>query len=191
MRKHHTSFITIAIAAVALVAIQPAGTSQAASGNRSGQPIAPAGRSTVLAVSHPVTDPPPGIGVLRTPEHGTGGPGSAPPGVALALASLHLPLLFAAPVAVVVSVTTATTPPVRTVDEWARLRQCESGDDYAVDTGNGYYGAYQFSASTWHGLGFSGLPSQAPAAMQDQAAQQLQARSGWGQWPACSRDLGL
>ena len=56
---------------------------------------------------------------------------------------------------------------------------------------NGYYGAYQFSLATWRGVGFSGLPSNAPPAVQDQAAQKLQARSGWGQWPACSRRLGL
>ena len=74
---------------------------------------------------------------------------------------------------------------------WAGLRQCESGGNYADNTGNGYYGAYQFSLSTWHGLGFPGLPSDAPPAVQDQAAQQLQARSGWGQWPACSRLLRL
>jgi hypothetical protein len=74
---------------------------------------------------------------------------------------------------------------------WARLRQCESGGNYADDTGNGYYGAYQFSAGTWHGLGYAGLPSSATPAVQDQAAQKLQARSGWGQWPACSRRLGL
>ena len=74
---------------------------------------------------------------------------------------------------------------------WAELRQCESGGNYAIDTGNGYYGAYQFSAATWHGLGFTGLPNQAPPAVQDEAAVELQARSGWGQWPACSRRLGL
>ena len=74
---------------------------------------------------------------------------------------------------------------------WARLRQCESGGNYADNTGNGYYGAYQFAAGTWHGLGYAGLPSAAPPAVQDQAAQKLQARSGWGQWPACSRRLGL
>jgi hypothetical protein len=74
---------------------------------------------------------------------------------------------------------------------WAELRQCESGGDYATDTGNGYYGAYQFSEATWNGLGYTGLPSQAGPTVQDQAAQRLQARSGWGQWPACSRKLGL
>ncbi len=70
---------------------------------------------------------------------------------------------------------------------WAAIRQCESGGNYSANTGNGYYGAYQFSASTWHSLGYSGLPSNAPASVQDQAAAQLAARSGMGQWPVCGR----
>jgi hypothetical protein len=77
------------------------------------------------------------------------------------------------------------------VGVWAALRLCESGGNYADNTGNGYYGAYQFSLSTWRGLGLPGLPSQASPAAQDQAAQRLQARSGWGQWPSCARRLGL
>jgi hypothetical protein len=76
-------------------------------------------------------------------------------------------------------------------DVWARLRQCESGGNYATNTGNGFYGAYQFTQSTWTGLGYPGRPDLAPPAMQDEAAQKLQARSGWGQWPACSAALGL
>jgi hypothetical protein len=80
---------------------------------------------------------------------------------------------------------------VPTGDVWARLRQCESGGRYNISTGNGFYGAYQFHPRTWRGLGFPGLPHQAPPEMQDEAARKLQARSGWGQWPACSRRLGL
>jgi hypothetical protein len=74
---------------------------------------------------------------------------------------------------------------------WLELRLCESGNNYAEDTGNGYYGAYQFALETWWGLGYSGLPSDASPAVQDQAAERLQAEAGWGQWPACSADLGL
>jgi len=74
---------------------------------------------------------------------------------------------------------------------WAALRTCESGGNYTDNTGNGYYGAYQFSLGTWRGLGLAGLPSQASPATQDAAAQRLQARSGWGQWPACARRLQL
>ena len=80
---------------------------------------------------------------------------------------------------------------VPTGDVWARLRRCESGGNYAINTGNGFYGAYQFHPRTWRGLGYPGLPHQAPPEMQDEAARKLQARSGWGQWPACSRRLGL
>jgi resuscitation-promoting factor RpfB len=72
-----------------------------------------------------------------------------------------------------------------------RLRLCESGGNYGDNTGNGFYGAYQFSASTWQNLGYSGLPSQASAAQQDQAAAQLAQSDGWSQWPGCSAMLGL
>ncbi len=80
---------------------------------------------------------------------------------------------------------------IPTGDVWARLRQCESGGNYSINTGNGFFGAYQFVPRTWRGLGFPGMPHQAPPEMQDEAARKLQARSGWGQWPACSRRLGL
>ena len=73
---------------------------------------------------------------------------------------------------------------------WQRLRNCEAGGRYQANSGNGYYGAYQMSAGTWHSLGYSGLPHQAPPEVQDQAARKLQTRSGWGQWPACSRRIG-
>lgn len=78
-----------------------------------------------------------------------------------------------------------------TPSNFQRLRQCESGEDYTTSTGNGYYGAYQFSRRTWRSLGYTGLPHQATPAVQDEAAQKLQARSGWAQWPACSRRLHL
>lgn len=85
----------------------------------------------------------------------------------------------------------APAPVVTDGDVWARLRHCESGGRYDINTGNGYFGAYQFLVSTWNRLGYPGYPHEASPAMQDEAAQKLQARSGWGQWPACSRRLGL
>jgi hypothetical protein len=119
----------------------------------------------------------------------------------VSLATLDLPGPVSVPtVPTTTTTTTAPPPPTPTTTGpptsplggvWAELRQCESGGNYATNTGNGYYGAYQFSAATWHGLGFTGLPSDAPPAVQDEAAVELQARSGWGQWPACSRRLGL
>jgi len=77
-----------------------------------------------------------------------------------------------------------------TGDVWARLRQCESGGRYTTNSGNGFYGAYQFHPRTWRNLGYPGLPHEAPPEMQDEAARKLQARSGWGQWPVCSRRIG-
>lgn len=74
---------------------------------------------------------------------------------------------------------------------WAALAQCESGGNPSTNTGNGYYGLYQFSLPTWQAMGGSGLPSEASAEEQTMRAQMLQARSGWGQWPACAASLGL
>jgi hypothetical protein len=76
-------------------------------------------------------------------------------------------------------------------DDFSRLRACESGGRYATNTGNGFYGAYQFDVRTWHGLGYGGLPSQAAPAVQDAAAAQLQAERGWSPWPTCSAKLEL
>ncbi len=90
--------------------------------------------------------------------------------------------------------TTTTTddvhpPPAGGV--WLELRECESGDNYQADSGNGYYGAYQFSWATWVDLGYPGRPDQEPYWMQDEAAQRLEAMDGWSQWPSCSTALGV
>jgi hypothetical protein len=74
---------------------------------------------------------------------------------------------------------------------WLQLRECESSNNYQENSGNGYYGAYQFSEATWSRLGYPGRPDLEPPAMQDQAAIQLQREAGWGQWPACAAALGL
>ena len=75
--------------------------------------------------------------------------------------------------------------PVSTGLDWAALRECESGGDYRINTGNGYYGAYQFSLSTCQAQGGSGLPSDAPPAEQDARAQRLYDAAGAGPWPTC------
>ena len=85
----------------------------------------------------------------------------------------------------------ASAAPAARSQTFARLRQCESSGNYRANTGNGYYGAYQFSLATWRSLGYRGRPHDASPAVQDEAARRLQARSGWGQWPACSRRLGV
>lgn len=66
-----------------------------------------------------------------------------------------------------------------------RVRQCESGGNYRINTGNGYYGAYQFHAATWRGVGgglYSSYAHQAPKFAQDHMAYRLWKRSGWGPW---------
>ena len=75
--------------------------------------------------------------------------------------------------------------------DFARLRACESGGRYGTDTGNGYYGAYQFDLGTWHSLGYGGNPANSAPSTQDAAAHQLQADRGWQPWPSCARHLGL
>ena len=123
-------------------------------------------------------------------------PRPSPP-VVEAVASPPVTTVAPPPVVVVTTTTTTTTttspPPVVAPagGVWYELRMCESGDNYAEDSGNGYYGAYQFALSTWYGLGFTGLPSDASPSLQDEAAAELQARSGWDQWPSCSAQLGL
>jgi Transglycosylase-like domain len=67
-----------------------------------------------------------------------------------------------------------------------KLRICESGDNYRENTGNGYFGAYQFAGSTWRALGFNGRPDRARSATQDRAARKLHRVAGWSAWPSCS-----
>jgi hypothetical protein len=69
----------------------------------------------------------------------------------------------------------------------AAIRSCESGGNYSTNTGNGFYGAYQFTQSTWEGVGGSGSPANASPAEQDRRAAILYSRSGAGQWPVCGR----
>jgi len=76
-------------------------------------------------------------------------------------------------------------------DVWAKLAQCESGGNPRTNTGNGFYGMYQFTLETWQSLGGTGYPHEADAATQTEMAKKLQAKAGWGQWPGCSDKLGL
>lgn len=74
---------------------------------------------------------------------------------------------------------------------WDQLARCESGGNWATNTGNGYYGGLQFSLGSWRGVGGSGLPSDASREEQIMRAEILLARQGWGAWPACTAKLGL
>lgn len=75
-------------------------------------------------------------------------------------------------------------------NDWYRLRMCESTNRYNINTGNGYYGAYQFDLSTWRSVGGSGYPHQASPAEQDYRALILYRNRGWGPW-VCASLAGL
>ena len=74
---------------------------------------------------------------------------------------------------------------------WACIAQHESGGNPAANTGNGYYGAFQFTLGTWQAVGGPpGLPSDYPLSVQLHYAEVLQAQSGWGNWPVTSQMCG-
>jgi len=75
---------------------------------------------------------------------------------------------------------------------WDSIAACEAGGNWAINTGNGYYGGLQFSASTWQAYGGSGLPSENSREEQIRIAEKVVAATGgYGSWPACSQSLGL
>ena len=78
--------------------------------------------------------------------------------------------------------------------DWDRLAQCESGGNWAINTGNGYYGGLQFSGATWNAFGggqYAATANQATREQQIAVAEKILASQGWGAWPACSASLGL
>jgi len=100
-------------------------------------------------------------------------------------------------------ISTATAPPAPAAPApvtysgssvWDDLAKCESGGNWAINTGNGYYGGLQFSHATWHGYGggeFADYPHQATREEQIIVAERLRAARGYSPWPACRAKLGL
>jgi uncharacterized protein YabE (DUF348 family) len=74
---------------------------------------------------------------------------------------------------------------------WDKLAECESGGNWSINTGNGYYGGLQFSLSTWRAYGGTGMPHEASREEQIAVAERVQASQGWGAWPACTAKLGI
>jgi hypothetical protein len=77
---------------------------------------------------------------------------------------------------------------------WDALAQCESGGNWATNTGNGYYGGLQFSSGTWLAYGGGEFAERADLATREQqivVAERLHAARGFSPWPACSAKLGL
>ena len=77
-------------------------------------------------------------------------------------------------------------------DVWYRLAFCETGGKMDnPNTGNGYFGYFQFDLPTWRSVGGTGYPHHQSYEVQKGKAQDLHAARGWGPWPGCSRKLGL
>jgi LysM repeat protein len=79
-----------------------------------------------------------------------------------------------------------------TASEWDAVAQCESGGNWSINTGNGYYGGLQFSASTWAAYGgtqYASTADQATKAQQIEIAEKVLASQGKGAWPVCGTGL--
>jgi LysM repeat protein len=122
------------------------------------------------------------------------------PDVAEELESRELP--GSAPVAPVAQTTAAgntqikrsyaTTP--ASGDVWDQIARCESSGNWAINTGNGFYGGLQFTLGTWSGHGGGAYAPRADLASREQQitiAERVLASQGWGAWPACTAKLGL
>jgi hypothetical protein len=97
-----------------------------------------------------------------------------------------VPLVTAIPL---IGAGTAQAAETRT---WDRLAKCESGGNWSINTGNGYYGGLQFSQSTWEAYGGTVYAPRADLATPGQqiaVAEKVLAAQGAGAWPTCGRSL--
>ena len=93
------------------------------------------------------------------------------------------------PVATIVKVGTQTAPAANYASGgtiWDQIAECESGGDWAANTGNGYYGGLQFNPGTWSSYGGSGMPHENSREQQIAVAERVaEAEGGYGAWPVC------
>ena len=88
----------------------------------------------------------------------------------------------------------APAPAAPESDVWDQIAQCESGGNWSINVGNGYYGGLQMLGSTWQAYGGAEFAPRADLATREQqivVAERIKADVGYGAWPACSRRLGL
>jgi hypothetical protein len=90
-----------------------------------------------------------------------------------------------------VSTGTASAGPTTPTPNWDAIAQCESGGNWAANTGNGEYGGLQFKPSTWAQYGGVGNPAAAPKATQIAVANRVFADEGVEPWPKCGAQSGL
>jgi Transglycosylase-like domain len=84
--------------------------------------------------------------------------------------------------------------PASPIGIWDQIAQCESGGNWSINTGNGYYGGLQMLGSTWRAYGGLQYAPRADLASREEqiaVAENIKADVGWGAWPACTRRLGL
>ena len=84
-------------------------------------------------------------------------------------------------------------PPVVNAAQWDALSRCEAGGNWAINTGNGFYGGVQFDQNTWERQGGLRYAPRADLATRDEQiaiAEVTRARQGWGAWPVCSGRVG-
>ncbi|RKN37356.1 transglycosylase family protein [Streptomyces hoynatensis] len=96
--------------------------------------------------------------------------------------------------AVAIPLLSATGAQAASVDTWDAVAQCESGGDWSINTGNGFYGGLQFTNSSWAAAGGTQYAPRADLATKDQqiaVAEQLLAMQGPGAWPVCGPQAGL
>ncbi len=91
-------------------------------------------------------------------------------------------------------VSLATPPAAAASTVWDKVARCESGGNWKINTGNGYYGGLQFSGRTWSGFGGGKYASRANKASKGEQiaiARRVLATQGPGAWPTCGRKAGL
>lgn len=99
-----------------------------------------------------------------------------------------------AAIATMATASPAQAAPAAPGNVWDRVAACESGGNWSIATGNGYYGGLQFSLSSWRAAGgarYASSPNRASKAQQIAVAQNLLRMQGPGAWPVCSRRAGL
>src|SRR3954465_12899887 len=97
---------------------------------------------------------------------------------------------IALPIVGITALTTGTAE-AATDEQWDNVAQCESGGNWHINTGNGYYGGLQFTQGTWVNYGGNGFASRADLATREEQiaiADKVLQSQGWGAWPVCSRN---
>lgn len=89
-----------------------------------------------------------------------------------------------------VALSLGAAPAANAATNWDAIAECESGGNWAIDTGNGYSGGLQFSPSTWRAYGGKGKASDASRSEQIAVAERVKAGQGIGAWPTCGKRGG-